>query len=202
MSVHAFPFIDISIPCVFMTFNRNSCNVTWMHFSSFFLLPFSSYLFATILSLMYWFHACTGQAELMSLERQWQHHQLHLISENNHDTHQFWLNAQVHCLCDTRVKLRIYFQWYHSPNTFPSYVNKYTRHGLTHWGRVTHICVGNLSIIDSDNGLSPSRHQAIIRTNAGIFAIWTVRNKLQWNFNRNSNIFIQEITFENIVYFV
>ena len=28
---------------------------------------------------------------------------------------------------------------------------------LTRWGRVTHICVGNLTIIDSDNGLSPRR---------------------------------------------
>ena len=26
---------------------------------------------------------------------------------------------------------------------------------LTHWGRVTHICVGNLTIIGSDNGLAP-----------------------------------------------
>ena len=33
---------------------------------------------------------------------------------------------------------------------------------LTHWGRVTHICVGNLTIIGSDNGLSPGRRQAII----------------------------------------
>ena len=39
---------------------------------------------------------------------------------------------------------------------------------LTHWGRVTHICVGNLTIIGSDNGLSPGRRQAIIWTNAGI----------------------------------
>ena len=39
---------------------------------------------------------------------------------------------------------------------------------LTHWGRVTHICVGNLTIIGSDNGLLPGRHQAIIWTNAGI----------------------------------
>ena len=28
---------------------------------------------------------------------------------------------------------------------------------------------------------------------------WTFRNKLQWNFNRNSNIYIQEIAFENVV---
>ena len=33
---------------------------------------------------------------------------------------------------------------------------------LTHWGRATHICVGNLTIIVSDNGLSPGRRQAII----------------------------------------
>ena len=39
---------------------------------------------------------------------------------------------------------------------------------LTHWGRVTHICVGNLTIIGSDNGLSPGRRQAIIWTNVGI----------------------------------
>ena len=42
---------------------------------------------------------------------------------------------------------------------------------LIHWGRVTHICVGKLSIIDSDNGLSPGRRQAIIWTKAGILWI-------------------------------
>ena len=42
---------------------------------------------------------------------------------------------------------------------------------LTHWGRVTHICVGNLTIIGPDNGLSPGRHQAIICTDAGILLI-------------------------------
>ena len=29
--------------------------------------------------------------------------------------------------------------------------------------------------------------------------IWILENKLQWNFNRNSNIFIQENAFENVV---
>ena len=42
---------------------------------------------------------------------------------------------------------------------------------LTHWGRVTHICDNKLTIIGSDNGLSPERHQAIIWTNAGILLI-------------------------------
>ena len=38
---------------------------------------------------------------------------------------------------------------------------------LTYWVRVTHIYVGKLTIIGSDNGLSPGRRQAIIGTNAG-----------------------------------
>ena len=42
---------------------------------------------------------------------------------------------------------------------------------LTHWGRVTHICFGKLTIIGSDNGLSPGRRQAIIWTIAGILLI-------------------------------
>ena len=43
--------------------------------------------------------------------------------------------------------------------------------GLTHWGRQTHIGVGKLIIIGSDNGLSPGRRQAIILTNAWILLI-------------------------------
>ena len=40
-----------------------------------------------------------------------------------------------------------------------------------HWDRVTHICVGKLTINGSDNGLSPCRRQAIIWTQAGILLI-------------------------------
>ena len=39
---------------------------------------------------------------------------------------------------------------------------------LTHEGRVTHICVGKLTSIGSNNGLSPVRRQAIIQINAGL----------------------------------
>ena len=42
---------------------------------------------------------------------------------------------------------------------------------LIHWGRATHICVGKLTTIGSDNGLSPGRRQAIIWTIAGILLI-------------------------------
>ena len=42
---------------------------------------------------------------------------------------------------------------------------------LTHWGRVTHICVSKLTIIGSDNGLSPDWRQAITWTSTGILLI-------------------------------
>ena len=42
---------------------------------------------------------------------------------------------------------------------------------LAHWGRTTHRCVGKLTIIGSDNGLSPGRRQAIIWINDGIMLI-------------------------------
>ena len=50
---------------------------------------------------------------------------------------------------------------------------------LTHWGRMMHICVGKLTIIGSDNGLSPGWRRAIIWTNARILLIWP----LGTNFN-------------------
>ena len=34
--------------------------------------------------------------------------------------------------------------------------------GLIDWGRVMHICITKLTIIVSDNGLSPDQRQAII----------------------------------------
>ena len=42
---------------------------------------------------------------------------------------------------------------------------------LTRWGRVTHKCISKLTIIGSNNDLSPSRRQAIIWPNAGILLI-------------------------------
>ena len=42
---------------------------------------------------------------------------------------------------------------------------------LTHWCRVTHICVVKLTIIGSNNGVSLGRRQTIIWTNAGILLI-------------------------------
>ena len=71
-------------------------------------------------------------------------------------------------------------------NTGPGAKNS----NLTHWGQVTRICVADLTITGSDNGLSPGRHQAIIRTNAGISSI----GPLGTNF---SEILIETLTFSS-----
>ena len=63
----------------------------------------------------------------------------------------------------------------------------------THWGRVTHICVDNLTIIGSDNGLSPGRRQAIIWNNAGLLLI----EPLGTNFSEIS-IGIQTFSFKKM----
>ena len=58
---------------------------------------------------------------------------------------------------------------------------------LTHWGRVTHVCASNLTII----GLSPGRGKALSKPMLNIVD-WTLKNKLKRNFHLNSKFFIQE----------
>ena len=78
-----------------------------------------------------------------------------------------------------------------------AFVNKwYLSLHSTHWVRVTHICVSTLTIIGSDDGLSPSLY-LIKCWNIVDYTLW---NKLQWNLNRNLNISIQENAFENVVW--
>ena len=63
---------------------------------------------------------------------------------------------------------------------------------------MTHICVSKLSIIGSDNGLSPGRRQAIIRTNDGMLLFGPLRT----NFSKilsKIHIFSLKNAFENIV---
>ena len=70
----------------------------------------------------------------------------------------------------------------HSCKYTGDHVRYMTAHSaLTHWGRVTHICVGNLTIIGSDNGLSPVRRQAIIWTNDGLLLVEPLGTKLSEN---------------------
>ena len=64
---------------------------------------------------------------------------------------------------------------------------------------MTHICVGNLTIIASDNGLSPGRRQAIIWTNAGILFIWPSGTNFGEILIEIHFFFIQENAFESVV---
>ena len=71
----------------------------------------------------------------------------------------------------------------------------------THWGRMTHICVGNIIIIRywfrwwlvAWSAPSHYLNRCLNIVN------WTLRNKLQWKLKRNSYIFFQDNAFENIV---
>ena len=91
-----------------------------------------------------------------------------------------WVTRIIHIL---KIVLAIVF-------SCPLYFKQ--KEWLTHWGRETHICVGKLTIIASDNDLSPGRRQAIIWTNAGVLLI----GPLGTNFNEIL-IKIQHIIQEN-----
>ena len=62
---------------------------------------------------------------------------------------------------------------------------------LTHSRRLTHICVTKLTMISSDNGLSPCQHQTILWTNAWILLTAPLWTTLREKINRDSYIFIQ-----------
>ena len=63
---------------------------------------------------------------------------------------------------------------------------------------MTHICVGNLTVIGSDNSLSPGRRHAIIWTDAGILLIGPSETDFNEILIKKSYIFIQENLFENV----
>ena len=80
--------------------------------------------------------------------------------------------------------------WWYSPkcnstgnahDIYHWYEVKHNMTNLTHWGRVTHICVGKLIIIGSDNGLSPDRRQAILWTNARLLSMGPLRTYFNEN---------------------
>ena len=85
-----------------------------------------------------------------------------------------WIIVMMMILVTMRVSLTFretrtaHLFWVTSKGTVASWS---AMDGLTHWGRVMHICVSDLTSIGSDNGLSPGWRQAIMRTNAGILLI-------------------------------
>ena len=96
---------------------------------------------------------------------------------------------------ETLVSQNTSFQWRHNEHDGVSY-HQPRDCLLVYWGedkktsklRVTGLCVGNspvigeLTIIGSDNGLSPGRRQAIIWTNAGILLIGPLGTDFRENF--------------------
>ena len=70
---------------------------------------------------------------------------------------------------------------------------------LNHWGQVTHICVAELGHHWFRLWLVPCSAPSYYLNQCWNIVNWTFRKKLEWNFNRNSNIFIQEIAIENVV---
>ena len=89
------------------------------------------------------------------------------------DNHIFLLIYGTLILMNTQNMIRMFkvIHWKISPHNTDFVI---TGCISTHWGRVTHTCVGNLTIIGSDNGLSPGQRQAIIWTNTGILLIGTL----------------------------
>ena len=65
---------------------------------------------------------------------------------------------------------------------------------------MTYICVGNLTIFGSNNGLSPGRRQAIIWTNTGILLIGPLGTHFSDILNEILTFSFQENTFESVVW--
>ena len=67
------------------------------------------------------------------------------------------------------VKSSLFFVSFGAFNIFHEYLLDISNHCLTEAEWRT--CVNKLTIIDSNNGLSPGRHQVIIWTNAGLLLL-------------------------------
>ena len=83
----------------------------------------------------------------------------------------FWYNATIFRLSQSKNSVCNPPKTWVFPNSICEKLHLGCPISLTHWGRVTHICVSTPTIIGSDNGLSPGRRQAIIWTNDGILLI-------------------------------
>ena len=91
------------------------------------------------------------------------------------DQHQYKQNPERYEWIISTDHNKMQWNW----NGFHNYTNILQQHlygiSLTHWGRVMHLCVDDLIINGTDNGLAPGQHQAIIRTSAGILLIVPLR---------------------------
>ena len=84
--------------------------------------------------------------------------------------------AGVNSLLLARLRPKVWKHWSSGSQRWQKVDGCFSRKKdiLPYWGREMHICVSKLTIIGSDNGLSPSWHQAIIWTNAEILLLRTL----------------------------
>ena len=81
-------------------------------------------------------------------------------------------STQILTLCSSRT-------FWTTFSYFGSLPENQLRFVQTHWGQKTYICVSKLTIIGSDNGLSPEQRQAIFWTDIRIHLMGPLRT----NFN-------------------
>ena len=74
------------------------------------------------------------------------------------------------------------------------------RYHLTHWGRVTHICVSKTYQLWFRQWLVAWPAPSHYLNQCWNIVNWTLGNKLQWNLDRSSYIFIHENAFEIVVW--
>ena len=70
---------------------------------------------------------------------------------------------------------------------------------LTYWGRVTHACVIELGHHCFRQWLVAFSAPSHYLNQYWLIVNWTTRNKIRWNFNRNSKSFFEEHAFEYVV---
>ena len=137
---------------------HSNINIYWIVFDM------ASWYFHTLLS--WWMNLPLGKLLRMQLKL--------------HDDHRLTQLSNKHDITYSVIDLDDGFEWLVSILKYRVRSKKYAHVSMSimfwcskvpHGGRVTHICVGNLTIIGPDNGLSRGRRQAIIWTNAVILLI-------------------------------
>ena len=73
-------------------------------------------------------------------------------------------------------------------------------YSISHWGRKTHICINKLTIICSDNGLSPRRRQAIIWPYAGLLLIGPLATNFSEILSKSYTFSFKKMHLKNVVW--
>ena len=113
------------------------------------------------------------------------------------------INFSPNVTCERKIRLFVkYLLIWRKSSSYLHNRNPYTGKTafLIHWDRVTHIFASKLANIGSDNGLSPGRRLAIIRTSAEMLLNGPLGTNLSEISIKFYYIFIYENAFENVVW--